>query len=223
VSCRVPETKRQATIMFCDGFVQGGVCAFAVFGLVCFVWIMLAGHGIVPLPEMSTSRRQPIQPLLGSTAPASNNPRPTPAAGKAKALPTYLRLSGLRIHDSDTLTANIHMPYDIVWANRSIRVRGFDGWEVTRNRRTVGEITDDELTRGRRATDDAIKLLNGADAVYVQADDSPAWTYERLLAEIWVDPPGDEAELVNYADYMRSRNHARPSDPELLKQAKEKK
>jgi hypothetical protein len=190
--------------------------------------IVFAVVAYVALESLSARQppgRQPIQPLIGSTAPAQGNRagEASPATkAKAKALPTYLRLSGLRMGDADTFNADIHLPYAIVWSNRRIRVLGFDAYESSNARRTV-EFVPDELERGKRATDDGWKCLYGADAVYIEATADVETTYDRILGAIWFDPPGESSELVNYGDWMRSRNHARPTDPELLKQAKEKK
>jgi hypothetical protein len=65
--------------------------------------------------------------------------------------------------DADTFTANIQLPYAIVWSNRKIRVLGFDAYESSNARRTV-EFVPDELERGKRATDEGWKCLSGADA-----------------------------------------------------------
>jgi endonuclease YncB( thermonuclease family) len=167
--------------------------------------------------------RQPIQPLIGSTATAANNPRPTPAAGKAKALPAYLRLSAIIVQDGDSLQAEIELPYGERWPKRKIRVLGFDAFESSNVRAGTVQYVPDELAKGRKATEDAARVLSEADAVYIETTPDLQTTFNRILGAIWFDPQGDEAELVNYGDWMRGRGWARPSDPELLKQAKEKK
>ena len=200
-----------------DAFMRGLPNAMCV--LVFTVFCFLYAFGIF---RDGPPGRPSVQPFLGSTAPAANNPRPAPAAGKAKALPTYLRLSGLRMGDADTITANIHLPYAIVWSNRRIRVLGFDAYESSNARRTV-EFVPDELERGKRATDDGWKCLYGADAVYIEATEDVDETWGRILGTVWFDPPGESSELVNYGDWMRGRGHARPTDPVLEAEAKQKK
>ena len=62
------------------------------------------------------------------------------------------------VHDVDTLSDGvILLPFGSAVAGRKIRA-DYDGWEVTRNRRTV-TITDDELKRGAAARDDLAKML----------------------------------------------------------------
>jgi hypothetical protein len=182
--------------------------------------------GVLFVARYESPGRQPVpastlQPLLGSTTPAANSPRPATAAGKAKAPAVLLRLSGLRMGDADTFTADIHLPYGLIWGSRSIRVLGFDAYESSNARRTV-EFVPDELLLGKRATDDGWKCLSGADAVYLEATEEFQTTWERILGTVWFDPPGEESGLIEYGAWMRARNHARPSDPVLLKQAKEK-
>jgi hypothetical protein len=145
-----------------------------------------------------------------------------PAAGVIATL-GYCRITRFELHDGDTFRrADLQLPYAFVWSDREIRVDGFDAWETSRGRRTVGEITEAELAKGKLATQDAADCLAQADAVYLQAEVRPRWTYERLLGTVWFDPPGPDSTLVNFGDWMRARNHARPTDPVLEQQAKAK-
>lgn len=133
----------------------------------------------------------------------------------------YCRLTRFELHDGDTLVrTDLQLPYAFVWSDREIRVDGFDAWETSRSRRTVGEITEAELAKGKLAAQDAADCLAKADAVYLQAEVRPRWTYERLLGTVWFDPPGLDNTLVNFGDWMRARGHARPTDPVLEKEAK---
>ena len=191
---------------------------------VCIIGVPLLA--VFALEAFATPGRPTIQSAVPVAPGALHGGRAAAAQGiaaarKAARPKVYLRLERFALHDADTLTADILLPYGITWSRRKIRVEGYDAWETSTARRTVGEITADEIAKGARATDHAWLVLGGADAVYIEADEEPHWTYERLLGEIWFDPPGDVDELVNYGDYMRSRGHARPSDPVLEKQAKD--
>lgn len=136
----------------------------------------------------------------------------------------HCRILRYELHDGDTLEhVDLQLPYGFVWANQDIRVDGFDAWETSRNRHTIGEITDAELAKGRAAAEDAAAYLAKADGVYLQAEVRARWTYERLLGTVWVDPPGPDNTLINFGDWMRGRGHARPTDPVLETEAKAKK
>jgi endonuclease YncB( thermonuclease family) len=208
---RVPRVQRYGTYGLLVGLV---VCMlFLSYAIgVAFVWHAVGSD--------EPPRRQPF---LGPAPTAANNPRPTPAAGKTKALPTYLRLDAIIVQDGDSLQAEIELPYGERWPKRKIRVLGFDAFESSNVRAGTVQYVPDELVKGRKAAEDAARVLSEADAVYIETTPDLQTTFNRILGAIWFDPPGDEAELVNYGDWMRGRGHARPSDPELLKQAKEKK
>lgn len=136
----------------------------------------------------------------------------------------HCRLRRFELHDGDTFEhVDLQLPYGFIFGDQELRVDGFDAWETSLTRRTVGEITPAELAKGRAATEDAAAYLAKADGVYVQAEVRARWTYERLLGTVWVDPPGPDKVLVNFGDWMRSRGHARPTDPVLEKEAKAKK
>jgi len=181
-------------------------------------------------PVITAPGRQPVlravlapEPVnAGSAAPVARDTGAKPtAAKKAKAPPIYLRLSNVFVHDGDTLSADVSMPYGLCWTGRKIRVLNFDAFESSQARRTV-EFVPDELMLGKRATAAAIKCLAEADAVFIEATPDLETTWDRMLGAIWFDPPGEDSTLVEFGDWMRQRGFARPTDPVLEKQAKEK-
>lgn len=208
---------------FAELLVRTGVLfgiAAAAF-LLCYLldpWIFPPGRqpvlGAVHAP-------QPVYAGSATAAARDGATKPAPAK-KAKAPPVYLRLSGVFVNDGDTLTADVLLPYGITWSRRKIRVLGFDAYESSPARRTV-ELVPDEIALGRRATAAAIKCLAEADAVFIEATPDLETTYDRMLGRIWFDPPGEDETLVEFGAWMRQRGFARPTDPVLEKQAKEKK
>jgi endonuclease YncB( thermonuclease family) len=126
------------------------------------------------------------------------------------------------VQDGDTLQAEIHLPYGERWPKRKIRVLGFDAYESSNARRTV-EFVPDELAKGRKATEDAARVLSEAEAVYIEATDDLETTWDRMLGRVWFVPKGEESTLVEFGAWMRSKGHARPSDPSFEAAAKAKK
>jgi hypothetical protein len=43
-----------------------------------------------------------------------------------------------------------------------------------------------------------------------------------MLGRVWFVPKGEESTLVEFGEWMRSRNHARPTDPSFEAAAKAK-
>lgn len=87
----------------------------------------------------------------------AQSPQPVPPYIVVDGVPAF-RVATPVVHDVDTLSDGvILLPFGSAVAGRKIRA-DYDGWEVTRNRRTV-TITDDELKRGAAARDDLAKML----------------------------------------------------------------
>lgn len=169
-----------------------------------------------PVIQRAVHAPQPV--YAGSAAAAARDGATKPApAKKAKAPPVYLRLGNVFVNDGDTITADVLLPYGISWTRRKIRVLDFDAWESSLARRTI-ELVPEEITKGRRATEAAIKCLAEADAVYIEATPDLETTYDRMLGRVWFDPPGEDSALVEFGEWMRKRSHARPTDPVLLKE-----
>jgi hypothetical protein len=222
-----PGTARRRSNLESLGGRRGSTRAATRSGRVDPVWLALAaiwaaivcGWCWVGLPGMSGAE--------AAVAPAATASLPGAAAANQAtgvvASLGYCRLARFELHDGDTFThVDLELPYGFAWRELELRVDGFDAWETTRARRTVGEITPAELAQGRAATADAQTYLAQADAVYVQAEVRARWTYERLLGTVWVDPPGPDRTLINFGDWMRGRGHARPTDPVLEREAKAK-
>jgi hypothetical protein len=185
-------------------------------GFTLLVLYVAATSGAVAIAQRGTTGvADQLLPATGLSQPAA-----TPRTASVVDPILYCRLSRFDVHDGDTLEdATILLPYDQTYWGRGIRVDGFDAWESDRTRQTIGEITPAELVKGARATAEARECLTQADAVYVQAGLRARFTYERLLAKVWFDPPGPDCTLVNFGDWMRERGHARPTDPVLEKEA----
>lgn len=107
------------------------------------------------------------------------------------------------VHDADTFTCTITMGWDVQLANQKVRVANFDAWEISRQRQTVGRITDEELRKGREATDYAKSLFSKAKTITVSPnpkDDRDV--YGRPLVTVTVDGQ-------DYGDLMKSKGFDR--------------
>ena len=110
----------------------------------------------------------------------------------------------LSVHDGDTITVDVVYPWSVKMTGQSVRMQGYDAWEVTRTRRTVN-VSDAELERGKAARDALAKLLKDADGVYLSPADQRD-PYGRLPAFVVV---WDEGKLIEVADWMAKRGHTR--------------
>lgn len=108
------------------------------------------------------------------------------------------RATVTNIHDADTFECVIHLPFGVDLPGRSIRAQGYDAWEVTRARQTVGEITDAEIVKGKQARDELAKLCD-AQSVWLEPSTNPG-VYGRTSANVWLrDDKGQWTELSVYA------------------------
>lgn len=128
----------------------------------------------------------------------------TPAADPPNLYPATVR----EIHDADTFHADIALPWGEGILNRPVRLLGFDAWEVTRARRTVGPITDAELARGAAARAALRGLLADSEAAYLQPGPKALDPYGRLLGRLWLRPKGGGG-LIDVAEWMKQHGHDR--------------
>lgn len=88
----------------------------------------------------------------------------------------------LRVIDADTLVANVHLPWSVVLVDQTLRVDSYDAWETSKRRQSeaAGEITDDEVVKGRIAKSEFEKLLPTG-TLYAKPGLIPRDNYGRLL------------------------------------------
>lgn len=108
------------------------------------------------------------------------------------------------IHDGDTINVDVLFPWDVSLIDQSVRMQGFDAWEIARTRQTV-KVTAAEIERGKAAKAALATLLETADGVYLSPADKRD-PYGRLPAyvSVWFD-----GQLIDVAEFMRSRGHVR--------------
>ena len=128
---------------------------------------------------------------------------------RAKPLECFVPIEIITVHDGDTLRADVMLPWGVTLRNRTVRLLGVDCWEVARNRRTVGEITDEELAKGRAARDALDTML--ASCIYIYLKPPPEHDehdpYGRLHGELFaVDRKGLK---IDVARWLRDHGHAR--------------
>lgn len=109
----------------------------------------------------------------------------------------------IKIHDADTITFDVDLNWDgITVKNQTCRVLEFDAWEVTRTRKSVGPITDEEIEKGKLASKEAKSVFENAKSIDVRMGKEGRDVYGRPLVHITVDG-------VDYATYMKAKGHDR--------------
>lgn len=94
------------------------------------------------------------------------------------------------VHDADTITAVVHVPFGDDIRARSWRAYGYDAWEVDHTRKNAKPpITAEEIQRGLQARADFLTLLAGGTMYFedpAQVGKPPLQTYDRLVSVWWV-------------------------------------
>lgn len=106
----------------------------------------------------------------------------------------------VKVIDGDTFTADLHVGFDIVLSGQTVRIYGFDAWELSRARRTVN-VTDAEIAKGKSAKIALEQLLRGAERVEVR-EVMGRDPFGRRLLEVYAD--GKEVGRT-----MRDKGHER--------------
>jgi len=120
----------------------------------------------------------------------------------------------LKVHDADTITADINLPFSVTLPSRSLRAYGYDAWEVSHVRQTV-YITAAEILKGLKARDEFNELLKTGtfyieDMTHIQPD-----PYGRLHAKFWVRQMSQShgeatVKWVYVPRWMEEHGHCRP-------------
>jgi endonuclease YncB( thermonuclease family) len=124
--------------------------------------------------------------------------------------------SNIYVHDGDTITADLSLPFRITLPNRSLRAFDYDAWEVTRTRQTV-KVTDAEIKKGEKAREALQELLKTGtlyieDATAIQKVKPDP--YGRMLTVWWVQqmsyPDGKPTVTWVYVPrWMEQHGHIR--------------
>ena len=113
---------------------------------------------------------------------------------------------GVRVIDGDTLQIEtIVLPWDVALLNQRVRIADFDAWESSRRRRSVN-VTDEEVVKGKRATQELTKLIEKFDVYVIPLKRNGRDSYGRLLGTIRLRR-GDET--MNLKEWMIERGHIR--------------
>lgn len=89
-----------------------------------------------------------------------------------------------KVQDGDTITATIHLGFNVSLSKQKIRVKNYDAYEATRARQTV-EITEEELRLGREATEVLKRMIR--DAKKIQVEEGKKGPYDRWELYILID------------------------------------
>lgn len=120
---------------------------------------------------------------------------------------TYFELSNVRVIDGDTLEADINFPLSVTLRKESIRCVDYDAWESSKRRRTV-DVSDEEVTKGKAATEALRELLKQGSMV-AQLESGERDVYGRVLARLFVEV---NESLVSVSTWMEARGHIRTTE-----------
>lgn len=123
-----------------------------------------------------------------------------------------IRFRFTRARDADTFLGTIdYGGWGLVEENIWIRAADYDALETSRRRRSkaAGEITDEEIEKGKRARRETADYLAQADAIYIVPRGIEA-AYGRRLAIIIVDPAGPDGPRP-LADWIEAKGFQRES------------
>lgn len=109
----------------------------------------------------------------------------------------------LGVVDGDTFHVEVDLGYGVV-LKETLRCMDYDAPESRRVRRTVGEITDDELARGKEASAAVRTYLESAESIWLDPGPGRRDAYGRILGRILVG-----SDLLPLADWMREQGYVR--------------
>ena len=117
-----------------------------------------------------------------------------------------VRVTVESVHDGDTLTGTINLPFGVDLPHKSIRAWGYDAPEITRVRRTV-VITPEELQNGKKAQQALAGLIATGTLWIEEAPGKDIDPYDRIDARLWIRVKA--GEWVDVAAWMREHGHTR--------------
>lgn len=117
-----------------------------------------------------------------------------------------LPLTNVKIHDADTITADIALPWGLLLVGENIRESTYDAWEIRKGRGGV-TVTSDEILKGQQASK-ALDELFKSGRVFIGTDVAAKRdSFGRLLGKYWVYRDKD---WVDVRKFMEDGGHLRP-------------
>lgn len=111
------------------------------------------------------------------------------------------------VHDGDTFTCTVSLDFDLAIINKPVRMYGFDAWELTRTRTTVGTITEAEIEKGKLAKK-ALQEILSKGTVYIEPKEGGFDKYGRILGVVYVKEK-TTGKMINVGDEMIRLGHQR--------------
>lgn len=112
-------------------------------------------------------------------------------------------LTDIAVIDGDTIRADIPLGFGVVLDDVTIRFADYDAWESSKRRRSV-RVTDEEVERGKEATDFLKRRIAGGIAI---REHTPARDrYGRILAVAMVR---DGSTWIRLSAVMEAAGHVR--------------
>jgi endonuclease YncB( thermonuclease family) len=145
-----------------------------------------------------------------------NRTKQTVAAQKIKSLSSsypqgpdgYYPIKINKVKDGDTVLADfIKLPWNCGLINVSVRLYGYDAYEISKKRHSV-KVTDTEVAKGIKAKNALQELVKKARWAYLRPESTEIDCYGRILGSLFLQIPGED-ELVNVSEWMVSNFHNR--------------
>jgi endonuclease YncB( thermonuclease family) len=125
---------------------------------------------------------------------------------------TWVPADVLNIVDGDTLDVDVLLPWDVTLRGQRVRCTGYDAWEASRRGRG-GMVTDEELVKGKRASEQFEALLESGAVYLVPSQVRARDPFGRLRARLKVVTP--EGRVIDVAEWMEQRGHVRVPNEEV--------
>jgi endonuclease YncB( thermonuclease family) len=107
------------------------------------------------------------------------------------------------VHDADTISATIHLPFGVDLPDRPLRAFGYDAWEVSRIRQTI-YVSDDEIKKGLKARNEFNDLLKTGKLFVEETNQRDP--YGRLHVKFWIQTA---VEWIYVPKWMEDHGHCR--------------
>lgn len=140
------------------------------------------------MPRLKELQELMIAVVAGCLAAWGALPLQEESAGPRVVVP----IAVLDVKDGDTILADLLLPWDVTLRGQSIRENSYDAWESSKRRQSeaAGPITDEEVAKGKIATD-ALKALLAEGEVFLEPQRKEGSygerdVFGRVLGKLWV-------------------------------------
>ncbi len=114
---------------------------------------------------------------------------------------TGVTLSEVRVIDADTIEADLHFGWNLVWRGRIVRIAGYDAWEIRHGKGT----TEEHVEKGRIAAAEFQAMFDAAEYAIVIPDGDGGFSRERG----WLRWVMDDGSIVKAEEWAEENGHVK--------------